>query len=81
MTTGTIHCKADSDGRIVVEGLPLRQGQDVELTWKIEDEEAPTPTWAEIQAQRRKMRGSILRDDTDPEEPACDPSGWDANRD
>ena len=76
MTTGTIHCKADSNGRVVVESLPLLAGQDVELTWKVVDEgnDPPPPSWEEIQAQRRRMRGSLVRDDTDPEEPACNPS-------
>ena len=46
------------------------------------EEAAPAkPTYEEVMAHLETMRGSILYDDTDPGEPACNPSEWDANRD
>ena len=58
-------------------GTPLAR-----LVALLSAEEAPAkPTYEEVMAHLETMRGSVLYDDTEPGEPACDPSEWDANRD
>ena len=72
-----------ADGRIVLEGLSLRRGQQVRVLLETDDAGEPPrkPTYEEIMANRKRMKGSItFADDYDPAEPACDPSEWDANR-
>jgi hypothetical protein len=55
------------DGRIVIDGLPVTEGQQVEVTIRIEDPVLPV----------FPLHGLPFRYD-DPFEPAVDESEWDA---
>jgi hypothetical protein len=55
------------DGKIVLEGLPVHEGDEVEVSINILDPTPPT----------FPLRGVPLRYD-DPFAPAVDPSEWDA---
>ena len=55
------------DGRVVVDGVPVTEGQEVEVTVRIED---PVPV-------TYPLFGLPFRD-IEPFEPAVDPSEWDA---
>ena len=80
MTTGTAQSKVQPNGRIVLEGIPLPADQQVRLTWVTTKDASVAERLARIEKNRDALRGSILRDDADPSEPACAPSEWDANR-
>jgi hypothetical protein len=58
-----------SDGKVVVEGVPVTRGQQVEVTIRIDD---PLPL-------SRPLRGLPFRYD-DPFAPAIDESEWDASK-
>ncbi len=58
-----------ADGRVVVEGVPVTRGQEVEVTIRIEDPRPP----------RFPLRGLPLRYD-EPYKPAVDESEWEASR-
>lgn len=81
--THSIEHQVDTDGCIFLHGLPLPRGHRVTIIYEGTADQAPPqrPTWEQIQAQREKMRGSVVEaDDYDPSEPACDPLEWSANR-
>ena len=58
-----------ADGRVVVEGVPVSKGQQVEVTIRIEDPSLPG----------RPLRGLPFRLD-EPFEPAVDESEWNASK-
>lgn len=55
------------DGKIVIDGVPVIEGDEVEVTVEVLDQLPPT----------YPLRGLPIRYD-DPLEPAVDPSDWDA---
>ena len=58
-----------SDGRVVVDGVPVTKGQHVEVTIRVEDVSPPT----------HPLRGLPVRYD-DPYGSAVDDEDWDASR-
>ena len=80
----SFHYEVQTDGRIVLENLPIREGQSLKLTLEVEEptpKPAPPPSWEEIQAHRRKLRGDHAWPDLDPEATAFDNSEWDVLQD
>ncbi len=79
-----IHHNVETDGRILLEGLPVRRGQHIRITIEVtEDAFAPAPpvSDADLTANQERLRNSVnFADDLDPSEPACDPMEWNALR-
>jgi hypothetical protein len=67
-----IETKVKQNGRVVLDGLPFEEGQDVEVIVLESHKEAITPS-------PNPLKGSVLRYD-DPFEPAVPPEDWEAVR-
>ena len=82
--THQIHHHVAIDGRILLEGLPVRRGQHVRITIEIEEDAlapAPPVPEADLKADQERRGNSVTStNDLDPSEPACDPMEWNAMR-
>ena len=67
-----IQATVQEDGKVVVERLPFRAGERVEVTVAGPNESHATP-------ERYPLRGTVIQYD-DPFGPACPPEDWDMLR-